>query len=41
MTAGADPEAVRETIRAAAAPFRQPDGAYRFTNAFLYVVAAA
>jgi SAM-dependent methyltransferase len=41
VTTGADPDAVRETIREAAAPFRQPDGAYRFTNEFVYVVATA
>ena len=29
-----------ETIRAAAAPFRRPDGSYRIENAFRYVLSS-
>jgi SAM-dependent methyltransferase len=32
-------EAVRRTIAETAAPFRQPDGSYRFDNRFRYVIA--
>ena len=31
-------QAVREAIREAAAPFRRPDGSYRFGNRFSYVM---
>ena len=30
---------VRRRIAAAAAPFRRPDGSYRFENRFRYVIA--
>jgi hypothetical protein len=32
---------VRRTIVEAAAPFRRPDGSYRFENRFRYVIAEA
>lgn len=32
---------VRKTIVEVAAPFRQPDGSYRFANRYRYLVAAA
>jgi hypothetical protein len=31
--------AVREAVRAAAEPFRRPDGSYRFENRFRYLIA--
>jgi SAM-dependent methyltransferase len=39
--AEASADTVRRTIADAAAPFRRPDGSYRFENTFLYLVAAA
>ena len=38
---GAGFEASREAIEAAAAPFRRPDGSYRFENRFRYAIARA
>lgn len=35
----ADAATVSRTIAEAAAPFRRPDGSYRFENTFMYVVA--
>jgi hypothetical protein len=32
---------VREAIAAAAAPYRRPDGSYRFENRFRYLIAEA
>jgi SAM-dependent methyltransferase len=37
---GAEERAARETIVAAAAPFRRRDGSYRFENAFRYVLSS-
>jgi SAM-dependent methyltransferase len=37
---GAEEAAARETIVAAAAPFRRRDGSYRFENAFRYVLSS-
>ena len=37
---GAEETAARETILAAAAPFRRRDGSYRFENAFRYVLSS-
>jgi hypothetical protein len=33
-------DAVRHVIADAAAPFRRPDGSYRFENRFRYLIAA-
>jgi SAM-dependent methyltransferase len=38
---GAGFEASRDAIAVAAAPFRRPDGSYRFENRFRYVIARA
>jgi hypothetical protein len=32
-------DALRQVIAEAAAPFRRPDGSYRFENRFRYVIA--
>ena len=41
IVAGAGFEASTEAIAKAAAPFRRPDGSYRFENKFRYVLARA
>jgi SAM-dependent methyltransferase len=41
VTEHAGEEAIRTTIDAAALPFRQPDGSYRFDNRFRYLIAIA
>jgi SAM-dependent methyltransferase len=39
--AALDPALITRAVAAAAEPFRQPDGSYRFANVFRWVVAAA